>query len=154
MLLFVCVGRRGHLVESYYLKISTTVFPSPSFFFSGHLTLQQTSKNALTSKKVKRGGRWDLHAAVEIHSVNPNRRIILDSQIDVFTDAEPKVARVREVLLAQFVFFHLEAAFEDFFGFGTAHRDVDGDLFVAADAEGSDRVAGFACWDVLILRLV
>lgn len=85
------------------------------------------------------------HAAVEIHPVNPNRRIILYAQIDVFTDAEPEVARGREVSLAQLVLLHFETALEDFFGFGTSHRHVHGDLVVAADAEGADGVAGLAC---------
>ena len=62
----------------------------------------------------------------------------------MFADAEAKVARLREVLLAQFVFFHFKAALEDLFGFGAADGDVDSDLFVTADTERSDSVAGFA----------
>lgn len=85
------------------------------------------------------------HAAVEVHSVNPNTRVILDSQIDVFANTEAKVARLGEVSLLQFVFLNLEATLEDFFGLGAADGDVDGDLFVTADTECADGVAGFAC---------
>lgn len=90
------------------------------------------------------------HAAVEVHAVNANGRIIFDSQVDVFRDAESKVARLAEILLAEFVFFDLEAAFEDFFGLGSSDGDVHSDLFVATDAKGPDGVAGFACrkWSV------
>ncbi len=85
------------------------------------------------------------HAAVKVHPVNSNRRIILDSQIDMFADAEPKIARLREVLLAQFILLHFEAALENFFGFGATDGHMHGDFVIAADAKGTDCVAGFAC---------
>ena len=85
------------------------------------------------------------HAAVEVHTVDTNRGVVLDAQIDVLRDAEAEVASVGEVLLAQFVFLDLETALEDFFGLGTSDRAVDGDLFVSSNAEGADSVAGFAC---------
>ena len=62
----------------------------------------------------------------------------------MLANAEPEVAGIREVLLAEFVFFDLEATLEDLFGFGAADRDVHGDLLVTSDAEGADCVAGFA----------
>jgi hypothetical protein len=68
----------------------------------------------------------------------------------VLTNPEPKVSCIAEVLLAQLVLLDFQPAFQDLFGFGTAHGDVDGDLFVAADPEGADCVAGFA-WGVLVL---
>ena len=34
----------------------------------------------------------DLHAAVKVHAVNTNCRIILDAQINMFTNAKPEVA--------------------------------------------------------------
>jgi len=86
----------------------------------------------------------DLHAAIEIHPVNTNRRVILDAQIDMFTDAEPEVACLREVLLAELVFFDLETALENFFCFGAADCDVNGDLLITTDSECTDCVAGFA----------
>ena len=89
------------------------------------------------------------HTAVEVHSVDTNRRVILDSQIDVFRDAEAEVTRLGEVLLAEFVFLDLETTFEDFFCLRASDADVHGDLFVAADAEGADGVAGFACRKVI-----
>ena len=66
----------------------------------------------------------------------------------MFANAKTKVARLGEVFLFQFVFFYFEAALEDFLGFGAADGDVYGDLFVAADAECADGVAGFACGGV------
>jgi hypothetical protein len=87
------------------------------------------------------------HTAVEVHSVDTDRRVVLDAQVNVLGDAKAKVARLGEVPLAQFVFLDLEAAFEDFFGLGASDGDVHGDLFVTADAEGADGVACFACGD-------
>ena len=42
----------------------------------------------------------DLHAAVEVHPVDTDTGIVLDTQIDMFRNTEAKVARVREVLLS------------------------------------------------------
>ena len=63
----------------------------------------------------------------------------------MFTDPETEIASRREILLSQFVFFHFQAAFEYFFGFGPTDGYVDGDFFVSSNTEGSDCVAGFAC---------
>ena len=60
-------------------------------------------------------------------------------------DTETEVARLAEVALPQFVFLDFEAALEDFFCFGTADGDVDGDFLIATDGEGADGVACFAC---------
>lgn len=89
-------------------------------------------------------GSVDAHAAVEIHAVDTDRRIVLNAQIDVLRDAEAKVARLAEVALPQLVLLDLEAALEDLLCLGAADGDVDGDLLVAADTEGSDGVACFA----------
>lgn len=68
--------------------------------------------------------------------------IVLDTQIDVFVDTEAKVAGFREVAVAQFVFLNLQAAFEDFFSLGAADGNVNSDLFVTANTEGTDGVTG------------
>lgn len=43
------------------------------------------------------------HAAVEVHPVDADSRVILDAQINVLADAEPEVARRREVPLPELV---------------------------------------------------
>jgi len=83
------------------------------------------------------------HAAVEIHAVNANGRVVLDAKIDVFADAKAEVASLREVAGAQFVFLDFEASLENFFSLGSTHRDVHCDLLVTADTECSNGVAGF-----------
>ncbi len=85
------------------------------------------------------------HAAVEIHSVNTNRRVVLDTEIDVFADTETKVASLREVALAEFVFLDLQSTFQDFLGLWSTDCNVHSDLFVTTDTEGSDGVSGLAC---------
>lgn len=86
------------------------------------------------------------HAAVEVHAIDSDRRVVFDTQVDVFADAESKVARLREVLLPELVFLDFQSPLEDFLGLGAADGDVDGDFFVTADTECADCVAGFACW--------
>jgi len=82
-----------------------------------------------------------LHAAVKVHPVDTNSRIVLDAQIDVLADAETKVASLRKVLFSQFIFLDLEATLKDLFSLRTSDCDMDGDLFVSSNAEGADCVA-------------
>lgn len=86
-----------------------------------------------------------LHAAVEVHSVNTDTRVVLDTKIDVFADTEAEVTGLGEVALPQFVLLDLQATLENFLSLGTTDSDVDGNLFVTADTEGTDGVAGLAC---------
>jgi len=74
------------------------------------------------------------HAAVEVHAVNADSRVVLDAQIDMLADAEAKVAGFGEVAGAEFVFFDFEATLENFLGLGTADSDMDGDFLIAANS--------------------
>jgi hypothetical protein len=85
------------------------------------------------------------HAAVEVHAVDTNRRVVLDTEIDVLGDTESEVAGLGEVALAELVLLDLEATLENLLGLGATDGDVDGNLFVTADTEGTDGVAGLAC---------
>jgi hypothetical protein len=85
------------------------------------------------------------HAAVEIHSVDTNRRVVLDTEIDVFADTETEVASLREVALSEFVFLNLQSTLQDFLSLWSTDCDVHSNLFVTADTEGSDSVSGLAC---------
>jgi hypothetical protein len=63
----------------------------------------------------------------------------------VLLDPKAKVAGVGEVFPAQFVFLDFQPSLEDLLRLGAADGDVDGDLFVATDAKGSDGVTCFGC---------
>lgn len=84
------------------------------------------------------------HAAVEVHTVDTDRRVILDPQVDVLVDTETKVAGLREVALPQLVLLDLEATLQDLLSLRTTDGDVDSDLFVTTDTEGTHGVAGLA----------
>ena len=88
---------------------------------------------------------FHLHDDVEVHAVNADRRVVLDAQVDVLGDTETEVAGLGEVALAELVLLDLEATLEDLLGLGATDGDVDGDLLVTADTEGTDGVAGLAC---------
>ena len=72
----------------------------------------------------------------------PNAGVVLDTQVDVLGDTETEVAGLGEVALAELVLLDLEATLEDLLGLGAADGDMDGDLLVTADTEGTDGVAG------------
>ena len=87
----------------------------------------------------------DIHARaaednVEVHTIDTDMGIVLDSQIDVFLDTETKVSILREVLTTQLVFTDLKTTFKDLFGLGTTNSAVDSDLFVTSNTERSDCV--------------
>lgn len=62
----------------------------------------------------------------------------------MLADTEAEVAGLGEVLLSQLVFLDLEATLEDLLGLGATDGNVDGNLFVTADTEGTDSVASLA----------
>lgn len=85
------------------------------------------------------------HACVEIHSVNTDRRVVLDTEIDVFGDTETEVTSLGEVALAELIFLDLQSTLQDFLGLWATDGDVNSDLFVTTDTEGTDGVSGLAC---------
>lgn len=84
------------------------------------------------------------HAAVEVHAVDTDTGVVLDAEIDVLGDAETEVAGLREVALAELVLLDLEATLENLLGLRATDSDVDGNLFVTADTEGTNGVTGLA----------
>lgn len=53
------------------------------------------------------------HAAVEVHAVDTDGGVVLDTKIDVLADTEAEVASLGEVALAQLVLLDLEATLKD-----------------------------------------
>ena len=88
--------------------------------------------------------KCNLHAAVEVHTVDTDTRVVLETEIDVLADTETEVASLGEVALAELVLLDLEAALENLLSLGAADGDVDGDLLVPSDAKSADGVAGLA----------
>ena len=86
----------------------------------------------------------NIHAAVEVHAVDTNRRVVLDAEIDVLRDTEAEVARLAEVALPQLVLLDLEATLEDLLCLWAANGDMDGDFLITTDAECADGVPRFA----------
>lgn len=63
----------------------------------------------------------------------------------MLADTETEVTGLGEVAFPQLVLLDLEATLQNLLGLGTTDGDVDGDLLVTADTEGTDGVAGLAC---------
>lgn len=84
------------------------------------------------------------HAAVEIHAVNTNSWVVLDTEIDVFADSETKVASLGEVALAELIFLDFQSTLENLLRLWSSDGDMYGDFFVTTDTEGTDGVAGLA----------
>jgi hypothetical protein len=116
------------------------------------------------------------HAAVEVHAVDTDGRVVLDTKIDVLADTEAEVAGLGEVALAQLVLLDLEATLKNLLSLvirvsrtalyklvnffcscnylGATDGDVDSNLFVTTDTEGSDGVTGLACDEIWLILLL
>ena len=86
----------------------------------------------------------DPHAAIEIHAIDTNGRVVFDPQIDVLANTKAKVAGRRKVFLPQLIFLDFEPAFKDFLGLGPSYSNVYSDLLVPADAKCSHSVPRLA----------
>lgn len=93
-----------------------------------------------------RASSCNLHADVEVHAVDTDRWVVLDTQVNVLRDTETEVASLGEVALPQLVLLDLEATLQNLLSLGTTDGNVDGDLFVTTDTEGTDGVTGLAYW--------
>merc|ERR1719462_750532 len=85
---------------------------------------------------------WPAEDDKEVHTVDTNAWVILDSRVNVLLDAEAEVAIVGEVLLPQLVLLHLEAPLQDFLGLGSPDCAVNGDLLVSPDTEATNGITG------------
>merc|ERR1711879_291157 len=74
--------------------------------------------------------------------VDADLRIVLDAEIDVLVDTEAEGASVGEVPGVELVLLDLEALLEDLSGLLATDGDVNGDLLVTLDREGTDGEAG------------
>jgi hypothetical protein len=88
---------------------------------------------------------WAGHADVEVHTVDTDSWVVLDTEINVLGDTETEVTGLGEVALAELVLLDLETTLEDLLGLWTTDGDVNGDLLVTADTEGTDGVSSLAC---------
>ena len=51
---------------------------------------------------------WATEDDVEVHAVDADGRVVLDTEINVFLDTKPKVSRVGEIVSPQLVLTHLK----------------------------------------------
>merc|ERR1719500_2461160 len=77
---------------------------------------------------------------IEVHTVDTNAGIVLDSQVNVLLDSKSKVSFGGEVLLPELVLLDFESSLQDLLSLGSPDSAVDGDLLIPSDAEGADSV--------------
>ena len=94
------------------------------------------------------------HAGVEVHAVDTDGGVVLDAEIDVLADAEAEVAGLTEVALAQLVLLDLQATLENLLSLGATDGDVDSDLLVTSNTEGTDGVTGLTCTEIISIYIL
>ena len=85
---------------------------------------------------------WPVHDNVEVHTENTDSRVVPGTKIDMLLNTETEVAGLREVLATEFVLLDLEATLKDLLSLGATNGDMDRDLLVTTDTEGTDGVTG------------
>lgn len=81
---------------------------------------------------------------VKVHTVDTDRGVVLQTEINVLVDTEAKVSGGGEVSVLELVLLDLEATLEDLGGLVTTDGSVDSDLLVSTDSKGTNGVTG---WD-------
>lgn len=77
----------------------------------------------------------------EVHTVNSDIGVVLDTKIDVLVDTETEVTGLGEVSRSELVLLDLEASLENLVGLGASDGHVHGNLFVSSNGERSDGVS-------------
>merc|ERR1712168_1159006 len=121
----------------------TIIFSLEPFLSIRFGDLVSESNSGLLSATVCNVVSWSSQHNVEIHSVDTNTWVVLNSKIDMFSNTKAEVSSGREVSLSQFVFLHLQSFFQDFFGFGSTYCAVDSNFFITTNTERSHSVTSF-----------
>ena len=96
----------------------------------------------LASLSASNTGTGTVHDNVEVHAVNSDIRVVLNTQVNVLGNTEAKVTSLREVSVSELVFLDLKTTLKNLLSLRATDSDVDSNLFVSSDAKGSDSVSG------------
>lgn len=117
------------------ISIVSLLEPSNGILLRSLVRVTNSTSASLSSSD---SSTWSTHNNVEIHTENTDRRIVLDTQIDVFLDTETEVTSLTEVSLFQLVLLNLKTSLQDLLSLRTSNGDVNSDLFVSSNTEGSN----------------
>ena len=132
----VLIYNNSLLVQN--VSIVSLLEPLDGVFLVGSVRVTNNTSSSLSSGD---SGTSSVHDNVEVHTVDTDTWVVLDTQVNVFVNTETEVTSGREVLGSQLVFLDLQTSFQDFFSLWASDGNVDSDLFVSSDTEGSDGVS-------------
>merc|ERR1719354_974547 len=129
--------------KSSLVKKDTIVFLLEPFHRVGFCDSVFESHSGLLSATVgnvvSRSGKHN----IEIHSVDTDAGIVLDAEIDVFSNTETEISSFREVASFQLVLFHFQALFKNFFGLGSPNSAMNCNFLITSDTERSNSESCF-----------
>lgn len=124
--------------------------------FYGNAEMNPTFRNKNQCESLKQYSTLTRSAKnnVKVQSIDPNARVVLNSQVNVFLNTETKVSGMREVVTSQFVFPDFQTALKNFLSFSATHCTMHGDFFVTTDTKRSHGVSGFGKYRLLTCQLL
>lgn len=81
---------------------------------------------------------WAAEDDEEVHTEDTDGWVVLDTEIDVFSDTEAEVAVLGEAALWELIGLDTEGALDDIDGLLTTDGDLGRDVLTTADAEATD----------------
>lgn len=121
------------------LSIVLLLEPGNGLLLVGLVSVTNSSSASLSSGN---SGTVSAHDNVEVHTVDTDTWVVLDTQVNVLVNTETEVTGGREVLSLQLELLHSQASLQDLLSLWTSNGDVHRDLFVSSDTESSDGVSG------------
>lgn len=120
------------------LSIVLLLEPSNGLLLVGLVGVSDSTSASLSSSN---SSTVSAHDNVEVHTVNTDTWVVLDTQVDVLVNTETEVTSGREVSSLQLELLDSQTSLQDLLGLWTSDGDVDRNLFVSSDTESSDGVS-------------
>lgn len=136
MIQFIQITTMSLLLQN--ISIVLLLEPDNALLLVGSVGVTDNTSSSLSSRD---SGTVSTHDNVEVHTVNTDTWVVLDTQVDVLVNTETEVTGSREVSSLQLELLDSQTSLQDLLSLWASDGNVDSDLLVSSDTEGSDGVS-------------
>jgi hypothetical protein len=116
--------------------------------------LVSATNSGLVVLSLGNASTWTAQNNVEVHTKDTNSWVILQAEIDVFSNTKPEVAFLRETGFWKFIRFDTKSFFDDVDSLFTTDCYFGGDLLTTTDTKPTDCEARFTERWLLLCELL